>query len=210
MSTIPCSPTKYFLGNQSILPSRLAEISIDQSSMLKSVMSPLDSAFIGTPGNAPAPRSKGNPELSISNVGCNLQTESEEEPLHQAQSCFESDKMFHWFKGDCIGAGAFAKVYLGLNLETWELMAVKQVNRKKIQRSSPSHAEIGLLTPEEAIRIEIELMKDFDDVNIVKFFGIPNDLTSRLRNNGRTDQYFYGIRTRRKCRWIIKQIRPIS
>jgi hypothetical protein len=44
--------------------------------------------------------------------------------------------------------------------------------------------EKGVLTPEEAIRVEIDLMKEFDDVNIVRFFGISSrKLMHRLRNN---------------------------
>jgi hypothetical protein len=131
-----------------------------------------DSAFWSPSKNElGSPSKKANrTDRSTSSVGMNFPIVAEEEPLQQAQSCLESEKKFHWFKGDCIGAGAFAKVFLGLNLDTWELMAVKQVNRKKIQRSAPKHQDIGLLTPEEAIRMEIELMKDLDDVNIVKFF----------------------------------------
>ncbi len=33
----------------------------------------------------------------------------------------------HWTKGELIGAGAFGRVYLGLNDKTGQLMAVKQV-----------------------------------------------------------------------------------
>ena len=33
----------------------------------------------------------------------------------------------HWTRGELIGQGAFGKVYMGLNNETGQLMAVKQV-----------------------------------------------------------------------------------
>jgi hypothetical protein len=33
----------------------------------------------------------------------------------------------HWTRGELIGAGAFGRVYMGLNNETGQLMAVKQV-----------------------------------------------------------------------------------
>ena len=33
----------------------------------------------------------------------------------------------HWTRGELIGQGAFGKVYMGLNSETGQLMAVKQV-----------------------------------------------------------------------------------
>ncbi len=32
----------------------------------------------------------------------------------------------HWIKGELIGAGAFGRVYMGLNNKTGQLMAVKQ------------------------------------------------------------------------------------
>ena len=35
----------------------------------------------------------------------------------------------HWIKGELIGAGAFGRVYMGLNNETGQLMAVKQVTK---------------------------------------------------------------------------------
>lgn len=33
-----------------------------------------------------------------------------------------------WRKGELIGAGAFGRVYMGMNLDSGELIAVKQVN----------------------------------------------------------------------------------
>ena len=38
-----------------------------------------------------------------------------------------SSEPVHWTKGELIGAGAFGRVYMGLNNETGQLMAVKQV-----------------------------------------------------------------------------------
>lgn len=33
-----------------------------------------------------------------------------------------------WRKGELIGCGAFGRVYMGMNLDSGELLAVKQVN----------------------------------------------------------------------------------
>ena len=38
-----------------------------------------------------------------------------------------SSEPVHWRRGELIGAGAFGRVYMGLNNETGQLMAVKQV-----------------------------------------------------------------------------------
>ena len=38
-----------------------------------------------------------------------------------------SSSPVHWTRGELIGAGAFGRVYMGLNNETGQLMAVKQV-----------------------------------------------------------------------------------
>ena len=39
-----------------------------------------------------------------------------------------SSEPVHWIKGELIGAGAFGRVYMGLNNETGQLMAVKQAS----------------------------------------------------------------------------------
>lgn len=36
----------------------------------------------------------------------------------------------NWTRGELLGAGAFGRVYLGLNNDTGQLMAVKQVSRR--------------------------------------------------------------------------------
>ena len=42
-----------------------------------------------------------------------------------------------WRKGELIGAGAYGRVYMGMNLESGELIAVKQV------RTPPMHVPIS-------------------------------------------------------------------
>lgn len=41
----------------------------------------------------------------------------------------------NWQRGELIGAGAFGRVYLGMNEDTGELMAVKQVGESRISRT---------------------------------------------------------------------------
>eukprot|EP00951_Prasinocladus_malaysianus_P000883 scaffold6142_cov51-Prasinocladus_malaysianus.AAC.1 len=46
-----------------------------------------------------------------------------------------------WQQGELIGAGAFGRVYLGLNLDTGQLMAVKQVSVAKDETNMAQVAE---------------------------------------------------------------------
>ncbi|KAJ3085786.1 hypothetical protein HK102_013831, partial [Quaeritorhiza haematococci] len=90
-----------------------------------------------------------------------------------------------WYQGDVIGQGAYGKVYLGLNLMTWDLMAVKQVELGPLHRAfsirkdgaaSGSIKEKGvnpnkqpLLSPAEAMRQEISLLKTLNHEHIVRY-----------------------------------------
>lgn len=47
-------------------------------------------------------------------------------PVRRAARLAESGPV-NWTRGELIGAGAFGRVYLGLNNDTGQLMAVKQV-----------------------------------------------------------------------------------
>lgn len=65
-----------------------------------------------------------------------------------------------WQSGGIIGEGGFGKVYLGMNSETGELMAVKQV-----PLGAESNQQI------ESLRREIALIQDLHHPNIVRYFG---------------------------------------
>lgn len=129
-----------------------------------------DSAFWSPSKNVNTPEQSDKNSLALTSTSEYEPFDEEMSPLKEAKSILPDEKTFPWFKGDCIGAGAFGKVFLGLNLETWDLMAVKQINLKQ-KTASKMHIENNV-SPEEAIRMEIELMRDLDDVNIVKFYGI--------------------------------------
>ena len=49
----------------------------------------------------------------------------------------------HWTRGELIGQGAFGKVYMGLNSETGQLMAVKQVASSRL----PCMSKAGAFRP---------------------------------------------------------------
>ncbi|KAI3652518.1 hypothetical protein MP228_001943 [Amoeboaphelidium protococcarum] len=62
--------------------------------------------------------------------------------------------------GDCIGKGAFGAVYRGLNKETGEVVAIKQVKLADIPKSEVA-----------SIMLEIDLLKKLNHQNIVKYSG---------------------------------------
>lgn len=75
-------------------------------------------------------------------------------------------KEFAWIKGDMIGKGSFGAVYLGLNVTTGEMMAVKQVEVTKY--NCQDEATTSMV---EALRSEVSTLKDLDHLNIVQYLG---------------------------------------
>lgn len=71
-----------------------------------------------------------------------------------------------WRKGELIGCGAFGHVYVGMNLDSGELLAVKQV---LIAASSASKEKAQAHVKE--LEEEVKLLKDLSHPNIVRYLG---------------------------------------
>ena len=77
------------------------------------------------------------------------------------------DREIKWKKGEMLGQGAFGVVYLGLNTETGELMAVKQMEIDEV-----SNKELSSLDN------EINLLRNLRHQNIVRYIGTEVNPTS--------------------------------
>ncbi|KAL5541626.1 hypothetical protein UlMin_009336 [Ulmus minor] len=74
-----------------------------------------------------------------------------------------------WRKGELIGCGAFGRVYMGMNLDSGELIAVKQVLISANASKEKTQAHIWEL--EE----EVKLLKNLSHSNIVRYLGTARE-----------------------------------
>jgi len=91
--------------------------------------------------------------------------EPEAEPEGETGKADVAQKI-RWKKGELLGVGAFGKVYLGLNLDSGELMAVKVIP----SMGGPDGDEYT----QELVR-EITLMKVLFNEHIVRYIGTEHD-----------------------------------
>ncbi|KAJ3040330.1 hypothetical protein HK097_002584, partial [Rhizophlyctis rosea] len=114
-----------------------------------------------TPATTAASSAAPSPARTPAQAGTSSSTEEglEEEPAGDS-----TEPPFPYRLGPLIGQGAFGKVFLGLNIATGEFMAVKQV-----VLGAPGDAQKK--KREDALRREIELLKELDDENVVRYLG---------------------------------------
>ena len=74
----------------------------------------------------------------------------------------------NWTKGELIGQGAFGSVYLGMDNDTGQLIAVKQVSLG--QRTGPQGAA-KLAEHVRSLEAEVQLLQDLNHPNIVRYLG---------------------------------------
>lgn len=97
----------------------------------------------GTPAKARAAKTPSSP------------TKKEEKPKAQDVAELKDYQL-----GDCLGKGAFGSVYRALNWGTGETVAVKQIKLADLPKSEL-----------RVIMLEIDLLKNLDHPNIVKYHG---------------------------------------
>ncbi|KAK2969449.1 hypothetical protein RJ640_011346, partial [Escallonia rubra] len=75
-----------------------------------------------------------------------------------------------WRKGELIGCGAFGRVYMGMNLDSGELLAVKQVSIA-VNSASKEKTQAHIRELEE----EVKLLKNLWHPNIVRYLGTARE-----------------------------------
>lgn len=93
-------------------------------------------------------------------------TEKQQVSINKSKNSRGQYKEFAWMKGEMIGKGSFGAVYLCLNLTTGEMMAVKQV---EVPRYSAQ--DQNTLDMVQALKLEVNTLKDLDHLNIVQYLG---------------------------------------
>ncbi|KAI3459365.1 hypothetical protein Pfo_016028 [Paulownia fortunei] len=74
-----------------------------------------------------------------------------------------------WRKGELIGCGAFGRVYMGMNLDSGELLAVKEVAISTNSASKKTQEYIRELEK------EVNLLKNLSHPNIVRYLGTARE-----------------------------------
>lgn len=84
------------------------------------------------------------------------------------ESC--SPQAIRWRKGELIGCGAYGRVYMGMNLDSGELLAIKQV-LIAANSSSKANAQNQIQELEE----EVKLLRNLSHPNIVRYLGTARE-----------------------------------
>ncbi|KAL7210228.1 hypothetical protein ACSBR1_031735 [Camellia fascicularis] len=81
--------------------------------------------------------------------------------------------LIRWRKGELIGCGAFGRVYMGLNIDSGALLAIKQVS---IATNSASKEKTQAHIRE--LEEEVNLLKNLSHPNIVRYLGTTREEVS--------------------------------
>ncbi|KAF8350145.1 MAP kinase [Amanita rubescens] len=75
---------------------------------------------------------------------------------------------FKWVRGELIGKGTYGRVYLAMNANTGEMMAVKQVELPQTASDRNDSRQTSVV---QALKLESETLKELDHPHIVQYLG---------------------------------------
>jgi mitogen-activated protein kinase kinase kinase len=110
------------------------------------------------------PQSRGSRLIQLETIPQDsmMPSSSGQGPTPQRQATFK------WMKGQLIGKGTFGRVYLGMNMTTGELIAVKQV---EVNAKAAGQDKERIKEMVRSLDIEIDTMQHLDHPNIVSYLG---------------------------------------
>ncbi|RIA83200.1 hypothetical protein C1645_473403 [Glomus cerebriforme] len=77
-----------------------------------------------------------------------------------------------WVKGELIGKGTFGKVFLAMNVNSSEIMAVKQIELPTTKSDRLNERQLNLV---KSFTDEMEILKDLDHEHIVQYIGFERN-----------------------------------
>lgn len=77
-------------------------------------------------------------------------------------------------KGELIGKGTYGHVYIGFNVTNGEMIAVKQVELPRTESDKDDNRQLSVV---EALKSEMELLKDLEHEKIVSYLGFDETPT---------------------------------
>lgn len=89
--------------------------------------------------------------------------------LNASAVSMKEDRQIRWQKGEVLGVGAFGKVFLALDVDTGQLLAVKQVTLGDQPNSRKFQEQL------QALEQEISLLRPLQHENIVTYYGCDRD-----------------------------------
>lgn len=162
------------LGRNNYLHDKASKLKldpIDENNSIQHLPSPVKLA--------PTPRRQLHPSgapLHLQSTPCQ-DTKQQKESAYYSQNVATTlaphdvmlDGPKNWTKGELIGQGAFGSVYLGMDNDSGQLMAVKQVTITPSQGTTPVAKRLAehILSLEE----EVHLLQSFHHPNIVRYLG---------------------------------------
>ena len=143
---------------------------IDEGTPRRHLMQPIEAAQTKSPEKNPERRRLDpldrRPQYDEGSLAESLSDDNQPQELRPRSAKVApqpQERRIRWQRGELVGKGAFGTVYLGLNLDTGELMAVKMLEAEEVS-SRERHA----------LENEVQTMRGLSHPNIVRYLGVDS------------------------------------